>query len=428
MRCLGRALTVLVALVCAGAQAAELTRLASSFDDDHPFGMYIDVGFERTQHREKIVREAHQAGQVQDVSELRYTMIDSRLNLDAHIGLWKDLDFHFGLPIVFQQDRKWRYAAGTDDTNSTLANNCIQPNGELLDPNCPVYGSGHRPITPISTEGPNSYRGGFGDMTFGLAYAIFNQRRDDTKPVWVLGVDYTAPTASLLDPTAETTSEARGAMGDRNHKYKVYTTFSRRMGIADPYVQLHYTLPWHGSGWYSNCDHPDPSRMGRPDNCNTDVWSRAETGIKLPHRGGMIFGTEFNAYDSPETRQKVALDLRAIATYVSEGRYYNEVSDLFGKLMSTGDYFELGGTAGFTAHAAEYVHLKALATLLYQTEHTLTNETIGKDVDGTGTVDVAKSPIEVNPNYDWRVDMLSRRLRSAESVVFRIDVQATFAF
>jgi hypothetical protein len=427
MHRLSAALLALATVAPCTASAAEITKIASSFEDKAPFGMFIDVGYERTQHRAKIVREFQQSGDVQDVTELRYTDIDSRLNLNLHLGLWKDFEFHYGLPIVFQQNRTWGYAVGTGDFNSTIANNCLAASGELLDPACAVSGAGRQSMFPLGSN-INNYRGGLGNMTFGFAYAFFNQAKDDTKPTWILGVDYTAPTADLNDPTVPTSPDSRGALGDRNHRYKVYSTISKRVGAADPYFQIHYTLAYHGPGWYSNCDHPNSQNMGRPDNCGTDVWSRADTGDRPPHVGGIIFGSEFNAYDQPSMHQKVAIDLRGIATYVSEGRYYNEMSDLFQKLLYTQEYLEVGGMFGFTAHAAEYVHLRASATWLYRTEYTLTDESIGKDANGNGTVDITNSPIEINPNYDWRSDMTSRRFRASETSIFRIDVTGTINF
>src|SRR3954466_7249469 len=94
---------VLAVLLGVSAHAAEITRVASSFDDNKPFGMFLDVGFEYSQDKGKITREWYEdkAGGLTDVSELRYQMRDARLLLDAHIGLYKDLEFHFGLPIVF---------------------------------------------------------------------------------------------------------------------------------------------------------------------------------------------------------------------------------------------------------------------------------------------------------------------------------------
>ena len=39
------------------ASAADITRVASSFEDDDPFGLFVDVGFEHTERRTKILRE-----------------------------------------------------------------------------------------------------------------------------------------------------------------------------------------------------------------------------------------------------------------------------------------------------------------------------------------------------------------------------------
>lgn len=409
------------------AGAAELTRIASSFEEKDPFGMFLDLGYERTQLREKITREHHQDQNVLDVSELRYQGVDSRLNLDLRVGLWEDLEFHYGLPIVFQQDRQWQFAAGTTEGNSTITNNCLQADGQLLDPGCPATLAGTRPLFSVG-DSSNSYRGGLGDMTFGLAYAFFNQRKDPSKPMWLVGVDYTAPTSEGLDPTLPTAADARGKIGDRIHRYKFYTSLSKRLGPADPYFQIHYTLPYRGPGWYSNCDHPDPRVLGRPENCNTDEWPRLDTGIRPPHVGGVVVGTELNAFEDQALFQKLAFDLRGLASYVSEGRYYNELSDPFTKLLYTQDYLQLGGSVGLVAHAAEYLHLKASAALLYNTEHTLTDESIGKDLDGDGNVNVTASPREINPNFDWRADMVSRRFRASEAAVFRLEVSAALSF
>src|SRR4051794_40215551 len=82
------------------ASAADITRIASSFDEDDPFDLFIDVGFERTQNREKITREQLDPtdGSLTDVSELWHKAVDSRLNMRLAIGLYKDLEFSFGLP------------------------------------------------------------------------------------------------------------------------------------------------------------------------------------------------------------------------------------------------------------------------------------------------------------------------------------------
>jgi hypothetical protein len=426
MRCAPRIAAVLAAVPLT-AFGADVTRIASSFEPTDPFGMFLDLSFAREQHKGAIIRETRQDGDVVEVPELRYLMIDSRLDFDLRIGIWQDVEVRYSIPVILSQGRTYGFSAGIDASNSSITNNCLAPNGELLDPNCLSTGAGARPLFDV----PNaSYRGGVGNMRFGLNVALFNERKDPSKPMWLVGLDYEAPTAELWDPTVVTSEVDRGGIGDRIHKYTLFTAFSKRLGVVDPYFKLHYTLPFRGPGWYSNCDHvpgAGESNLSRPSNCRTGVWTREETGIRPPHTAGVIFGSEFELYPSSLKNQRVALDLRMLGNYVSEGRTYNPLTDVLGKLLYTGDHLDFGGAIGITAQASENILLKALSTLLYSTEYTLTDEQIGKDVSGDGQVQL-DDPAELNPNFDYRYDMVSRRFRLNEAFTFRIDLTATFAF
>jgi len=417
------------------AHSAEITRIASSFEDTHPFGMFIDVGFERTQQKELISQELYTDGTVKEVPQLRYTSVDTRLNLDLHLGLWKDVEFRYGLPIVFQHDEFYGLANGTSSTTSTFLaspNNCVTAGGQLVDPNCPTTGAGSVAYGPFST-GSNanavSYRNGVGNMRFGLAWAPYNQAKDDTKPTWIVGLDYEAPTAQKLDPSVPTSEVTRGSLGDRTHKYSFYTSFSRRIGAADPYFMARITLPLHGPFWYSNCDNASASNMAKPDNCNnTTDWPRANTGIAIPVTAGVVFGSEFNAYEELEKHQKVGVDLRGVIDYFGPGRYYNELSALSGKLMYTQDYLRFGGTVGLTAYASDYLRLQAGATLLYSTPHLLSAESLGRDLNNDGKVNFDSNPREVNPNFDFRTDAPSRHVIASEIFTFQVNVTASLIF
>lgn len=428
-------LTAVIVCLAASAQAAEITRVASSFEPNDPFGMYADVTYLLTLHDAKITREWYQSGTNQDVSELRYKMQEHRLNADIHLGIYKDLEFHFGLGYVFAQDRQWGFAQGTDETNSTIINNCLRANGDLVStPTNPLGSRACSQTQPLfafdPADGARSYRSGLADMTFGLAWAVLNQKKDDTSATWVLSFDYTAPVAQNINPSEPTTASARGPVGDKLHRYRFATAISKRVGFAEPYFSLHYTLPWQSSAFYTNCDDPSADRMALPGNCGLPGWSREQTGIQPAHVGGFIFGSEFNMFQSANKHQKLALDLRGSVTYVSEGRYYNELSDLFGKLLYAGDYVNLGGRVGLIGHAAEFVHLKAFFELGYNTEHTLTSENIGKDLVEplNGTVDVTTNPQEVSPNFDYRIDRVGRRFRIEEYFITRAMVQVSFNF
>ncbi len=421
-------LLALVVCVALPARAAELTRVASSFEDKDPFGMYLDFTFDRTQDKGKIVREWYQpdsAGNPAsvDVSELAYIKYETKLGIDLHLGIFKDLEIHAGIPIVFQQDRSWGFWGGTGESNTTLYRNCGNIRGDV----CATPGLGEDHLFEVGS-GVNSYRGGLGDLTIGLAFAPFVQKKDDTKPTWSFRFDYTAPTATLLDPKVPTSVGTRGNIGDKLHRYKWSTAVSKRLWFAEPYFELHYTLPWRGPGFYSNCQAPSDATLGRAENCGVEAWTIVETGVRPPHTGGFIFGNEFTVFERPERHQRVVFDLRVWGEYISEGRYYNELSDLFGKLLYTSDYGQIGGHAGFIGQAAEFVLLRAYFSWAYNTEHFLTNENIGKDFDGNGTVDITGNPKEINPNYDFRTDRVGRRFRVQEQYVFRILLTASFNF
>ncbi len=420
-----RTVAILLAVGLASpAAAAELTKVASSFEKDDPFGLLLDFTFERIQDYGKIVREWYQNDTNQDVSELLFEHYETRLGLDVHIGLYKDLELHVGVPIIFQADRTWRFANGTNADNTTIYRNCVDATGR----SCATPGRGDSQLFSVGNPTSNSYRSGLGDFTFGLAWSPFNNKKDDTKPTWTLRFDYTAPTATTLNPAISTSTGARGNIGDRVHRYTFSTALSKRIGIADPYFQIHYTLPWQGPNWYSNCDSRDETRMARAQNCGLGVWTREETGVKPAHVGGFIFGTEVILFERPDRFQKVALDFRFSGTYVSEGRYYNELSDLMGKLLYSGDYGQIGAQFGIVGQAAEFIQLRASGSFAYHTERFLTMEAVGKDVDRSGAIDITASPIEINPNYDYRVDRPGRRFRMHEQFFIKILATATFNF
>lgn len=408
------------------ANAADITRVATSFEDDKPFGMFIDVGIQHSQRREKILREvlpSTEGGTRQLAPELWYKSYDTRLNMDLAIGISPDVELSFGLPIVLFQDESWDFVSGVNAANSSITNNRVRNDCGLTGQPCALSSPEALFNVPLKT-----YRGGLGNMRFGLSWAAFNQKKDDTKPTWVLGLDYEAPTAKQLDPTVATAPSDRTPVGDRVHKYTLYTALSRKIGLAEPYFKIHYTIPVRGPGYYSNCDNRnvDPQNLGRPENCGIDGWDRKTTGIQPSHVGGIAFGTEVQAIDTP--RRKIKLDVRALTQYVSEGRYYNELSGALRKMLYTADYLQFGGQFGLTLQLSDVLSVRGSGMMLYNTDHALTDEKIGKDLDGNGSVDISSNPSELNPNFDYRTDFVSRRFYATESKDFRLDVTATLSF
>jgi hypothetical protein len=406
------------------ATAAELTRVASSFEKNDPFGLLLDFAFDYTRDTGKLFREWYEASGATTVSELNYARFESRLAIDARIGLFRDVELHIGVPIVFQQDRYWSFADGTNETNTTLYRNCIDATGA----GCVTPGRGDGRLFTVGNPQSASFRSGLGNFVFGLAWAPFNNKKDDTKPTWVLRFDYAAPTSSTLNPSLATSTSMRGTIGDRTHRYTFSTSLSKRIGVADPYFMVHYTLPWVGPMAYSNCQNQSDARMARASNCNDPRWNADQSGLRPTHTGGVVFGTELNLYERPDRFQRVVFDVRAFATYVSEGRIYNELSDLTGKLHTQSDYAHVGGHVALIGQAAEFVQLRALVSAAYNTERFLTTEALGRDLDNSGAIEVSTKPEEINPNFDFRVDRTGRRFRMQEQFILNLLITATFNF
>jgi hypothetical protein len=409
--------------------AAEITRVASSFvDADRPFGFHLDVAWSHVRDRVKIVREAYQEGDSADVAELMYERNEDRIIPSLHVGLFRDLELRAQLPVVLGLDQRWGYPAGTSEENATLFNNCVAPSGALLAPGCATSGTGASPIFKVPAT---SYRGGLGNLSLGLAWAPFQQAREEAVATWLLAVDYELPTATRWEPGLQDSASVRGAVGDRVHHLTFSTAFSRKTGAVDPYFRIHYTLPLRAEDAFNNCDVPD--RLGTPANCTTGDWSRAETGLAPPHRAGATAGAEFIPWEDVKAGQKVALDLRTDVTWVSPGRTYDLLTDLGGKLYKSQDYLQVGGQLGVVLHAGRVFQLTGGASFGYTTDHTITDEAIGKDlVDATGkpngTVDVVSNPKELNPSFDWRLDLVGRRLRATESTTLGFFLRGTLGY
>ncbi|HEY8206428.1 MAG TPA: hypothetical protein VIG99_03030, partial [Myxococcaceae bacterium] len=417
----------------AAVHATDLSRVVSTFaEGGDRFSASIDLGLERTQRLESIGRERHTGppdSTLEVAPELRYASVDYRLNLDLHIGLWHDLEFHYGIPLIFARTEEWWLSSLTTPSRSAVLNSCVRADGSLVNSNCSTTGVGAVPMfsAPIATTNgaPQVFRGGFGNMHFGLSWAPYSHVRDG---VWVVGLEYEAPTADRLDPTDPADDAFHGAIGDRIHRYQLWTAFSRRINSITPYAKIDWTIPYRGPGWYSNCDHPDPTLMGRPANCNSTAWNRDVTGDLPPYTAEITAGAELVVLDQPAQHERLTIDARAHIAYVSSGRYYNELSGLTKKLMYTGDYGQLGGTVGIQWSILENLQLRARVTLSHESDRVLSNEPPGQDLNNNGVIDYQTNQAEVNPNFDYRYDMVARHFYATAVYVSGVQVSVSYHY
>jgi hypothetical protein len=430
-------ITAITLLVCAlPAGAAEVTRVASSGDPDNAFDIDFSLRWERLQKRARITREVvgpaapgSPLGRVEDRTELRLSDVDNTVIPRVAIGLYQDVELHVEVPYVLARENTWRFGLLDDGSSagpgSTIASNAIGPDGAACAAaTCPIF--------PVGPEGTTLYQGGVaGDVKAGLSWAIFSDRRDDTKPTWVVGLDVTFPSAKLYDPAVGrgtnwlspySVPSRTGPVGRKIWKYDFSTALSKRMGPLDPYFRAHVTAMQKSSSTYSNCDQVALAEAnGQASatalaNCALPRW-RDEAGARLPFELGLAFGTEFVPYEDPAAGQKVSIDLRLSGDYTSSARWYNELTDATGKLLQTDPYLTVLGTVGIVFRASEYVALRGSAQLGTSTAHFITGEDPG-----------TPGGAEQNPNFDWRYDAPGRRFRVDEINLFNLQLTGILQF
>jgi hypothetical protein len=438
------AFTLSAAAAAAPAGAAEITRVATRGEPGNPFELHLSVWWDRSQEQAQITRERPGGG---EGDEIRYSRTVNSIFARAAVALAEDLEAHFEMPYVLADDRSWRFGVhggsptgGVPGVVSSIEANPIDPDGQPC--GGPCGGVGLFPVAPSTTV----YHGGkTGDLKAGLAWGIFSDKKDPTKPFWLVGLDVTIPTAALYDPAANRGTDwsspydvqgKPGPFGEKVWKWDVHTVLSKRVGAIDPYVKAHATFMTRSSSTYSNCDHAaELAALGVPQ-MNSQAPANCQAGgadsqAQLPWIAGVTFGMEFVPYESTTDQQKVSIDLRLWGDYTSAARFYNELTDASGKLNWTDEYLTMGGFFGLYLRASKYVSLNATASLSTRTDHYLTGETLGRDRTWptlAGTTGITADPSQMNPNFDWRYDAPGRRFKLSEVALFQLQFGAVLQF
>ncbi len=209
----GAFIALVLAAVAGPSAAADISHVASSGDPNKPFELDLTVRWERSQERATITREKVAAsppgGAIVDGDELRYVRTRNAIVPRIAIGLYKDLELSAEMPYVLADDRTWRFGtvSGTPSGGvfpfSSIENNDINPDGQLCTDQDLTRGGVQCPLFPVAPTQTVYHGGRAGDLKVGLAWAIFNQKKDDTKPFWVVGMDVTFPTAARYEPAKD---------------------------------------------------------------------------------------------------------------------------------------------------------------------------------------------------------------------------------
>jgi hypothetical protein len=437
--------TAVILALAGPAGAAEITRLQTAEPGD-PFALQFSLRWDREQEKATISREKSTGGApgafpaVLDQDELDYSRVKNDLVTRFALALYEDVELHVDLPYSMADDATWNLAV-------IPASSSIATNGrDAMNQDCALTPC---PLFPVSTSDATVFKGGqMGALKAGLAWGIFSDKRDDTKPTWIVGLDVTLPTGKLYDPglgrqpnmgSPYFAAARRGPNAEKVWKWDFSTAMSRRFGPVDPYFKAHVTAVTKSSSTYSNCDNVAAfNAMAVPaatnaavTNCGLSQW-KDEAGAKLPWIAGLTFGTELIPFEDKAEDQKVTFDFRAFGDYTSQSRFYNELTDASGKLHWTEGYLTMGAYAGVYLRASRWVTLDISGSLATRTSHWLSGEYPGKSRDDdAGASDPIPADVtgfgsneRLNPNYDARYDAPGNRFRLSGVSVFNL----SFAF
>ncbi len=420
--------------VVPGARAAQVTDVADAADGDDPIDVNLELKFDFVNSSALITRENTQAppddpeGDVRtaDVKELEWQRQRFRLRPRLEVGVFHDLSLFIEWPIVLWDQQTTHFAASTDATNSTLIRD-RSPNPtptvdgwpqtagagnnkpEVQGDNKEQYGfpaNGYNDWRFNANGESSMYRQGLDNPTFGVRWSPWNNERDETKPTVTLQTDYTPPFFGFMDPTAEELKqEAPGGVSDGLNKFHFSIAMSKRFLVLDPYFLVEYTIPFVG---------------GQAEHV---------LGQQPRQSGGFVAGLEIVPYEDKKLTQRFAIELQGSARYFSEGRDYSEVSDLFREQTYTDQFVRVGAEAGLSFKAFDLLFIDLKGMLNYDTEHFLSIEDFGKDLetDDNNEIDLT-NPAERNPYYNPAIDTVGRRLRIEQSLQLGVQAHVGITF
>jgi hypothetical protein len=434
-------LAAALALAASTSRAAEVTEVADAFDEKKPFEIDLRFDYRHLKRDTKLSRENLQDGSVFLVDELQHSQTVDELAFRLAVGVFHDLEVHVLAPLVLRELQTWDYATvnGVSVAGaSTLRNNRIDISGCLAP--CAA-------VSPIVQAPGRSLRGGFRDPTVGVAWAPINEERERAlRPelyppgkavsTWVLAFDYTLPLPGDVDDPSMIAA-ARGHELRKAHVFTLWTAFSKRFRVADPYLVVRASAPLplkssgRGDGAYQNCWHPEKLSDVATANCADSAWKN-QTGYSPPYEGGFTLGTELVLHEEPTARQKVVIDVRGDVRYVGQQRGYTQITDALGKLTYAEEFVAAAGSIGVNARAARWFQARVAGSLGVESPHFITSEAIGKDLNGDGRITLsngtASGSLEQSPTYDFRLDQVGRRLRAERALVWGISGTLVLSF
>jgi hypothetical protein len=410
------------------ARAAEVTRVVTALDENDTFDFNLTAAWFHDSRSAAINREYESSGGLSLVRDLKYARTSDMLDLRTDFGILWDVGLHIDLPIVIADSNNLTFDQGVNAGNSTFVRDGIYP----------AYNG------TSSTVFQSPTRSGLQYLGVGIQWAVFNQKRDDTKPTWTLGFDADLDVFKDMrfDPA---NPNGNTAVGLGYHQLIWSTWVSKRFRYFDPYFGASYMLPIRTNG-----------------SIYQDLGG-GQTAVNPQQQAMVVIGVEQVAWENPSGDQRVTIEVQAHAEEHFAGRGMSELWEPLSGSSACGNanaaacrvgidlqypsatnagqlvnapypgvsdidaYGSFGGEAGLNIQVGRYIRFRGLFGMTFDAPHFITDASAGVDADGDGKVDSTKSA-EANPTYREALDIPGRRFRVESSRDWHLFLQGSLMF
>ena len=438
----------LLAATTSVARAADITDIATAFDETNRFDFRLRTEYSHESDRAAIKREVEgQPGQTGQViqKDLRYAYERDTLTLHTEFGIWHDLMLHVELPIILRETESLSFdkgvvcAAAGPNCNSSTVNDGIatpydaQRGGVVATPPTLFRGAERGAVGGSGADALDT-------LNFGLAWAPFNQKRDHSKPTWLLDFESQISIGNIK--RFERYSNTEHGVSEGIHRLFFRTYVSKRFHRIEPYMGLWYMLP-----------------IARSGSLFVD-YGRAQDNKHPQQRAGSVFGGEFTAYENVKRNIRIGLDANLRVEAHFSGLGYSQIWEMlasspalacnaasqnpacdpnqnanvspkyndtngFTGITYIDSYATVGTGVAATAQITRFLHMKLGFDYKHDEGHLITGDDIGKPSNGETRV---SSPSDYNPAYRPIIDQPGRRYLAEDINVYTTYLWAQLMF
>jgi len=391
--------------------------------------------------RERVGSGADPRGAIPLRTDLEFKQFRHVITPRLQLGVFHDTFVYVAMPIVVNQVRELRLAGGvTRDSSSTVRDGLVTADGfDARDPGTATTGD-------MLFRGPS--RHGLEQIHVGAGVAPMNQASDPTKPTWKIGAEVRLAIGQIMAFDRMRPDDNHG-VSEGVQELKLWTSFARKLGWAEPWVEVWWLVPLTSRG---GALFDDPGY--------------GSSNADKSQQGGVGFGLEILALNRPADQTRISVDLGTRVNAHFEGREYTEMWEAFayagdsragGPLVLDRDptndgvqalshpgisnienYLETSGRFGVRAQIGPHVQFAVLADLIWKTDHAISFADAGVDhptCTGSNTpceTDdndlVNPGTDEVNPLHSQTIDLAGHRYISVDNFDFVLGVEGQVLF